>query len=248
MSTCIKCGYELAGIAAEGSCPECGVSVEFSREAMDIMSPRRRKDVGRGAVGIAGSFVLIATAAIVLLSTRGMLIFGSAIPLDPASWSLNAIGWLLILSEILILPSYLKLGAREAVRSTREGQFRWRMPLVVAIYIQAAVIGCLIVLGALYIAEGQAQWRAWIGRSAVALYLLAVPARVVFSILLSGEIAERLRELKTAQLARTLVWQVPLAFGIGVVSALGILVAALLQIWLFWRIRKLVRRISPEGV
>ncbi len=204
--------------------------------------------MGRGAVGIAGSFVLIATAAIVLLSTRGLLMFGSAVPLDPASWSLNAIGWLLVLSEILILPSYLKLGAREAVKSTSEAHFRWRIPLVVAIYVQAAVIGCLIVLGALYIAEGQAQWRAWIGRSAVAVYLLVVPARAVFSILLCGEIADRLKGLKTVQLSRALVWQVPLACGIGVLSALGILVAALLQIWLFWRIRKLVGRTEPAGV
>ena len=69
MSTCIKCGYELAEIAPNGDCPEFGVSVEFSREAIEKMSPQRRKDVGRGAIGIAGSFVLIVTAAIVLLST-----------------------------------------------------------------------------------------------------------------------------------------------------------------------------------
>ena len=87
-NACIDCGYDLAGLRADGQCPECGASIERSLKG-DFMvhaSPEYLATLHRGAVSVLTAILVQVALMFVGLAIRLLLFtYGGSLGWLPAA-------------------------------------------------------------------------------------------------------------------------------------------------------------------
>lgn len=253
--TCRMCGYALAGLGADGNCPECLTPVARSLRGnmLEYADPHYLK---RLRLGVA--IVFFGTIADILWFVSLPVLFNLTTGTNPAiSIATASFGTLFIdfAGAIITLVGWWMLTAPDPSLQDIAADIRARRALrALLIFIAFGSITSIIVYSVPVLAKspfaavaGTLQFNSntvWSQGLLTALalrvlLLLAKVARFFVSIIYLRAIAERIPSLRLRTFSGRLLWLVPLLatvgialFAMGPVIAVGLYIALL---WMFWK-------------
>lgn len=244
---CLKCGYELTGLAEDGACPECGASLRWNRELLATMGLERRRRIGFGALLIILSNVPLGVASVWLIVTGGIPLSSESVEASLAGWTDAVIPLVIFAGELLAIPGHFLLTRRENSQLATIYESGWRLWLWITKLVHAG-LGASI-LGAAALLSIWVELPDAVSKLAL-LLLLGYPVAWLMWVIaitrFNQEIALGQRDKDTVKLAGRLIWQLPV-FMLG-----GIFVpaATLVGIWccsrVLWRVRIALKNVGER--
>jgi len=143
---CIRCGYDLRNLVADGDCPECGEPIRLtiiesidptSRRLTPIQNPRV---IGNAIAGIVASFFvsyLLSTTALLIVEPNHLPVPNMirALPVTAFVWGATGMG---LLSFLFLMPMMRMcqrkeiVGCRAGIMLTGTGLLLWSLSMVLA--------------------------------------------------------------------------------------------------------------------
>jgi hypothetical protein len=182
--TCIRCAYNLRGLAPDGACPECATPVERSiqGDCLYFFPPEWNERLARGMNWIVAGIVLGIVGPILSGLVLGPMWIGVTLPI---ATGLQVVGcWLVTTPEPARLENEPVLNVRRCVR-------------FMAVFNYAAVWGFLL---------GSAWARFRFGPIGAAVLCLTAIIELVSAFVYAGRLAIRIPSWKLAKDCRELMW------------------------------------------
>ena len=257
---CMRCGYDLTGLASDGVCPECGTPVADSMRGnlLADRSPEYVRTLKRGLSLVLNGILL--WFVVIFLTSVGTAFLGvSAGASGSAPPSFITSGWLTLFSgainlgfSAMILFGYWLFTARDPGDPVRDGAPTARNVLRVAVIVQASCDALSLLLTSIVAVLAGPQMLAGSavsGSGGVYIMLIAVSSllglvsfaafvTIFFSAMLYVKgMAHRLPDDKVRRQAKSRIIACPIWATVGFLIIIGPLIALVL----YWNLLNLVR-------
>ncbi|MCH8270947.1 MAG: hypothetical protein IH985_07020 [Planctomycetes bacterium] len=156
--TCIKCEYSLAGLAIDGSCPECGTSIQHSIHGnrLDYADPAFIARLARGATLL--KFSINCVVALIIVALAGLIlsmILTLVFDRDLVELSWGVLGVAAVVLGLLSVITWL-MGSLHLLTPDPNGSETLRVAIARArarAYGKFACVSILVLVGAQFVFE-----------------------------------------------------------------------------------------------
>jgi len=244
---CFGCGYDLAGLDASGSCPECGFAVERSLQGVMLInsSPEYLRKLQRGLSFVLNGILVQVVLSVVAILVSFRAVFGGAAAAPFSTWQTvqSLVGAVV---GLVILYGWWQFSEPDPGFTGRDDGSKSRMWLRVSVGVVAAtqVLGVLAVILGIALSE-------MLGLIVIGITGLAGMAAwlVMFfsSLLYVRWLAPRVPNRELDRKAKRNMWAIPLVYLLlFIVLMLGPLIALVMYWNMLDMLRKDLRRIRAE--
>lgn len=241
--SCVKCGYNLRGLAYSGNCPECGTAVQFSLRGilLQFANPEYLNKVLTGhswvlnAILVSIVLMLVNIVVAVGLKVQGAEVAASGLSIFISIWSFLG---------------YLKLTEPDPMFTGTERPDSARQVVRIAAMVSIAANTLAVIVGGVALAGGGAGALPIVMISGALALLGYIAFAVQFFAMMNYTmwLARRVPDQWIVKRATTYRWLLPVLSTVGVLLiGLGPLIALVLYWNLLDRMRKHLKSIVATG-